>query len=147
MNRRILWNIVLILLPVLTVGLESMPDSVMVRLSQTQTKAYSFFYVLPTEQLGLCTPFAAVFTCLIPMFAIGYVISKRPFCLKAVMGFSFVALFLAVLPFLVQPEQMIVPNVGVAILMGMECILARVLGKKKMTVAEDDTVAPRLGGH
>lgn len=135
------WNlkkIFLILLPILATGLATTVDSVIVFDSQAGTTAYySYFELIPEFSFQAAMPLAAVLSLISGVLAAVYMVGNKEGCLKGIAGTAFCSATLAVLPFLMQGDVMIVPNVGLPIFMLIDCVLAYVMLKKPEKKEED----------
>lgn len=148
MKKRILWGIILILLPLLAVGLAAMPDSVRAVISEKEVVSLSFFATLPDGSYPKGLAFGGFLCCVCPALAAGYALSGKRHWLTALMVFSFGGMFFCVLPLVMRMTPPIVPNAAVSFIMGGECLLAFVrkrgdAGKK----AETEGTGLRLGGR
>lgn len=140
MKKWNVWHIALILLPLAAVLLAGMPNSVAVYYSAGAQEGAmsclpvncSYFTLISEVPTGICLPFAAIFGCLTFAVTVFCLLAKKRHWLKAVAVLSFVAMTLAVLPIVVKSDEaMILPNVGVPILLGLDCLLAYMLMKQK----------------
>ena len=136
--------IALLLLPLMVVGIGAMPTSVTV-VSKDAVYTTSFMEAITGSYVGWCAPVAMLLNyCLFGM-AVIYGFVKKDIWLKGIFGLSFVAMCLAVLPNLVQAELRIVPNVVVALLLGAQCVVARMM--RKAPAAKAKPTGNRLGKH
>ena len=131
MKKQVIMKILLILLPVLAVGLATTVDSVLVFDPQAGTaEYYSYFTPLDVGGFQMITPLAAILSAVGGLLAAAYMAVKKEWCLKGIVGVSFCAATLAVLPTLLSSDVKIVPNVGLPILMITHCLLAYFMVKK-----------------
>ena len=114
MKKTILWKIVLILLPVLTFGLELMPDSVSVMLEEGPYQC-SFFGTLPDGSHPLGLGVAAMLTVITAVTAVVACFSKKQPWYTALIWVSLAAATMSVFPLL---------TVIVALLLLVESFLA-----------------------
>lgn len=131
MNRKVLWYIFLILLPVVAVGLATTHNSVMVYNTQTQQTLYcSYFTLLPEGTLRVTTPLAAVCCIVAGGLAIAYVAGRQKSLLMGIQVVSFAAALLATLPILIGGTIRVVPNVALPILMVCQWLLSAIMYRK-----------------
>ncbi|MEE1037227.1 MAG: hypothetical protein U0L15_08935 [Oscillospiraceae bacterium] len=131
MKKQVIMKILLILLPILAVGLATTVDSVLVFDPQAGTMDYySYFTPLDVEGFQVITPLAAILSAVSGLLTAVYMAAKKEWCLKGIVGVSFCAATLAVLPILFAADVKIVPNVGLPILMISHCLLAYFMVKK-----------------
>ncbi len=135
--KQILQKLFLILLPVMAVGLATTQDSVVVFSSQTGvTEYYSYFELLPHSNLQIVTPLAA-FLCLVcVILAVIYLFFGSELVLRGIIGMSFCATILAVIPVMLREEVLVVPNVGLPILMIIDFFLANYIRKHPAKIAK-----------
>ena len=139
-NKRM--YIAMLLLPLMVVGIGAMPTSVVV-VSKDAVYTTSFMEAINGSSVGWCAPVTMLLNyCLFGMVVI-YGFVKKDFWLKGIFGISFLAMCLAVLPNLVQADLRIVPNVVVALLLGAQCIAARVM--RKAPAGKAEPTGNRLG--
>ena len=145
MKKNVVWLIVLALLPVLTVGLECMPDSVMVY-DGTETFYYSYFDLMPAGiTTRLLPPLTGLMTAVAFLITVIYVISRKDFWLKGLLWICMIAACVAVLPLAVRTEIFVVPSVFAPILLGVEAILCHIYLKKGVAKEEEKVTGRRLG--
>ena len=123
MKKSVLWRTVMILLPVLTFGLELMPDSVSVVL-EDGTHSCSFFGTLPdgSQPMGLAV--AAMLTLITAAVAVAANFAKKPQWYTALFWVSMGAATMSVFPLLIRSEPTVLPTVFVALLLLAESLLA-----------------------
>lgn len=138
--------IALLLLPLLAVGIAVSPASVTVIQDQTLT-TMSFAQTVDGSAFGWCAPVALLMTYGIFASAVIYALTKKPFWLKAIRAVSFLAMFLAVLPIIVQDEIRIIPNVMVGIALGAQWAAAHFAIKKSGKQEEKKPAGNRLPNH
>lgn len=141
MKNRILWCIILTLLPLLAFGLAAMPDSVTVVLSESEVTAISFFDTLPDGSRPLGLAFAGLLCLAVAVEAAAYGITKREFWLSGAIGSSLGAAILAVLPLILRTEPLTIPNAGVAILLCAESLLGYFYKHKATRNAAEEKAA------
>lgn len=134
MKKKLIWNIVLLLLPLLTVGLAAMPDSVTV-LRELQIEYCSFFGTLSDGSRPMGLAFCGLMTFVLFGLLVVYVVIKKKFLLNIACWLSLGAATLSVLPLLIRSEPMVIPNVGVALLLCVEALLAFIYYKKDEKLA------------
>ncbi len=147
MKNQKYWNIALLVLPLFAWIMEIMPGSVQVLPTDgSQVEGtFNFFSLTNPGLVGLCTPFAAIMTCITFMFVVIYVVSKKKRWLSCTKVCSFLVLFAAPLPIVVRPEPMVIPNVVVPIAMGLECLICIYLAKKDEVKKDERNEGRRLG--
>ena len=147
MKKQTLLRIFLILMPVLAVGLATTGDSVSVFDTQTKVMTYySYFDILPVNGLQI-VPAAAAIACLVSgIFAAVYMVKKQEKQLKIIRGLAIAAATLGVLPILIRGSVLVIPNVGVAIFMAVQWVLAYFAGKKPAQT-DKPAVGRRLDGN
>ena len=142
MKKKMVWLIALALLPVLTVGLECMPDSVMV-FDGTETTYYSYFDLMPEGiTTRLLTPLTGLMTIVAFIITVLYVITRKNYWLTGLKWNCLLAACVAAIPIVVRTESFVVPTVFVPILLIAEAVLC-VLYLKKGMFQEDGKPAGR----
>jgi len=123
--KGLLQKVFLILLPVLAIGLATTRDSVVVFSSQTGvTEYYSYFDLMPNSNLQMLPPLAALLCIVCGLFAVVYLISGKRRNLKGIVATSFCGATLAIIPVTLREEVLVVPNVGLPLLLIVDCLLA-----------------------
>ena len=118
MRKQTLIKALLILLPVLAVGLATTTDSVTVFDTVGGTTAYySYFDLVPVENLQLLPPMAAILSLVSGILAAVWLGKKKQGSLKASGYAAFAAAVLACVPIAIRGEVLVVPNVGLPIFM------------------------------
>lgn len=130
--NKINWkNVILILMPILSVGLATTLDSVTVYDSLAGTaEYYSYFELIPNSDFAIAMPLAAILSLVCGVLAAILIVKKNRKMLKGIVGCSFCAATLAVLPIMLHGDVVIVPNVGLPIFMMVDCFLAYMMLKK-----------------
>ena len=100
-----------------------MPDSVTV-LRESELETCSFFGTLSDGSRPLGLAFCGLMIFALFGLLVVYVVTKKKALLNAASWLSLGAATLSVLPILLKTEPMVIPNVGVAILLCVEAILA-----------------------
>ncbi len=145
MKKRVVWSIVLILLPLLTVGLAAMPDSVTAVVSKTEIVRISFFQSLPDGSYPPGLAFSGFLCCVTALLAILYGILRKRYWLTGVVVTAFASTFLSVLPLILRSQPPVVPHVGVAIAMAVECVIAYFCRKSAVKgTGKEESAGPRL---
>lgn len=116
-------NSFLILFPVFAFTMELMPTAVSVFLEEG-TQTCSFFGTLPDGSLPLGLSVAGMLTVVAAAVAIVYAVTKKTPWLTALIWISLGAATCAVLPILARTEPVVLPNVGVALLLLLESLVA-----------------------
>lgn len=124
--KKINWkNVILILMPVLSVGLATTMDSVMVFHSAAgTTEYYSYFELIPGSNFAILMPLAAILSLVCGILAAIMIVKKNPKMLKGIVACSFFAATFAVLPILLKGEVVVFPNVGLPIFMMVDCLVS-----------------------
>ena len=144
MAKTVLKKIFLVMLPALAVLLAASVDSVTVLNTTTGiTEAYSYFALVPAENLQICAPLAAILAVVSTILAVVLVASGKSWSAGALMWTALLSATVATIPVLVRGEILVVPHVGLPILMMVECLLAYAARKKPET-EEKRTVSPKL---
>jgi len=130
MKKTILLKALLFLLPIMAVGLATTVDSVTVFNSLTgQTEYYSYFDVLPVENLKLVTPMTALLAALSGVLSAVYLAKKRISFLKAAGYAALASSCAAAIPMMVREDILVIPSVGLPIFMVLEYLVAYMLEK------------------
>lgn len=132
MYRNKLMKLFVILLPVLSVGLATTTDSLMVFDTVSGvTSYYSYFQQVPGVPMALLAALAGILC--IPVFFLAVVSAVKDlvWAWKGVKWISFVSACCAVTPILLRGEILVVPNVTLPLLMMTEFVLAYYAVKKK----------------
>ena len=125
MKKQAVLKSFLILLPVLAVGLATAGDSVIVFDPATgETSYYAYFDLAPVAELQMLPPLAAMLSAVSGMLAAIWLVKKKEWCLKGMVGVSFVSACAAGFPVIQQGAVRMVPNVGLPIFMFVHCLLA-----------------------
>ncbi len=122
-NKKLMWNILLLLLPLLAVGLAAMPDSVTV-LTEQQIQRCSFFGTLPDGSRPMGLAFCALLIFVLFGVLAVYAVTNKNFLLNAACWLSLGAATLSVLPRLRSQQQRVIPNVAVTVILCVEAGLA-----------------------
>ena len=137
MKKQTLKTIVLLVIPLLVVAIASTPGSVTVWDGET-SQSLTFMQNVPESNTGWCAPIALLLTYVVFGLAVLYGLRKKLWALKGIYGVSFAALVLAALPTVVRTEILVVPNVGVALLLGVETGLAYLMLKNPEKAEEPE---------
>ncbi|HIT33501.1 MAG TPA: hypothetical protein IAC31_02585 [Candidatus Faecousia intestinigallinarum] len=143
MRKKILWKVCLVLLPAIAVSIGAVPGTVLVWSEGTPIQAFSYFDMLPEGAPQLATAFAGLMAVICTGLGVGYAVSEKPYWLKGVFWTAFASLFVAVLPYVVKTELHAVPNVLFPVIMGIECLAARMRGKEREEKAEGNRLQAR----
>ena len=134
MKKRIL-SMILLILPVLTIGVESMPNSIQVwwreGLELPVCEYISFFGTLSDGSRPMGMAITGMATGVIFGFMVAYSISKKPKWLSAAKWSAAVAMVMASLPVIVQSEPMILPSALVYFMLIVQWILSMFLEKEE----------------
>ncbi len=131
MNKKNIWPIALIVLPVLAMIFACMPNAVTYQYPDGGKTIYmTYFGLCEDAENSICLPAAGIAVGLCLLFAVAYVIAKKSHWLKAVSGPSFAAALLAAMPYFLKEDITIVPSVIVPVLMLLEWLVAYKLSKQ-----------------
>lgn len=140
MDKKKMLNLVLAALPLIAVVLAGMPNAVTIYQMTEETAAVScsFFTLIEDVDAAVCLPYAGIFGGLTFGLAVVWLVNQKRGLLLLIAAAAFLSMTLAVVPVLVGGDVMMVPNMLVPILMGVECLMAYSFHKKPM---EDDKKA------
>ena len=125
MKKQAIVKSLLILLPILAVGLATTGDSVIVFDSVTGvTEYYSYFDLIPVESVRTLPSLAAMLSLLCGILAAVWMVKKKEWCLKGILGTAMASACAAVIPTVQQATYKAVPNVGLPIFMIIQCLIA-----------------------
>ena len=125
MNKKTVYNILLIAFPAVAILLASGGNSVRILDRTAGTYTYqSYFSLLPEGTFQMSTVLAMGLAMAALVFAIVYVVSGKHKCLKGIYLVTFASVFAAEIPTLLQNELLVVPNVLVPILLIADCAMA-----------------------
>lgn len=129
--KKLDWKkIVLILMPVLSIGLATTMDSVMVyNAAAGTTDYYSYFDLIPDNKYAMLMPLAAILSAVCGILAAVLIVKKNYKVLKGIVACSFCAATFAVLPILLKGDTVVFPNVGLPIFMMVNCLVAYTMMK------------------
>lgn len=130
--KKLDWKkILLVLMPVLSIGLATTMDSVTVfDAASGNTEYYSYFDLIPNSSFAMLMPLAAILSGVCGILAAILIVRKKGGVLKGIVGCSFCSATFAVLPILLKGDVVIFPNVGLPIFMMVNCMVAYTLLKK-----------------
>ena len=144
MKKQTLLKACLILLPILAVGLATTTDSVTVFDTITgETAYYSYFDILPVENMQMLPPLAAILSLVSGILAAVWLGKKKLWSLKGAGYTAFAAAVLAAIPIAIRGETLVVPNVGLPLFMLIQYLVCYMTAKQP----EEETPAkkaPRL---
>ena len=144
MKKSVLMKVFLILLPAMAVLLATTGDSVSVVDTLTgTTETYSYFDLIPDLSTQMCMPLAALLAVAATVLAALHVATAKPWCVRGLYWVAFLSATVAVIPILARGEILVIPNVGLPILMLIDCLLAGILKKKPEGKKVEET-EPRL---
>ena len=136
--KKINWkNVILILMTVLSVGLATTMDSVMVFDSVAGTTAYySYFDLIPDSKFAMLMPLAAILSAVCGVLAAILMVTKKQKLLKGIAICAFCAATFAVLPIMLKGEVVVFPNVGLPLFMMLDWLVAYMMLKKPQVTEE-----------
>ena len=130
MKKNTILKSLLILFPVLAVGLATTPDSVLVFDTLTaETQYFSYFDVLPVQNMQMVPPMAALLSALSGILAAVYLAKKKFNVLKASGYVAVASACLAAIPVVVRGDVMVLPNVALPIFMLMQYVVSTMMKK------------------
>ncbi len=137
MKKKIILKSLLVLLPVLAVGLATTVNSVTVFDTVSGTaEYYSYFDLVPVENLQLLPPLAAVLSLVSGILAAIFLGKKKEGFLKASGYAAFAAAAAAALPVALRGEVLVVPNVALPIFMLMQYGVTYFVGREEKEAAK-----------
>ena len=133
MKKNSVLKILLLILPVIAIGVESLPNSVTVLWRENQdtpiSEYCSFFSVLSDGSLPLGMAIAGMLTGVTFGFAVAYFISRKKQWLSWLKWMALAAMAAASISVVAQTDPMVLPNVGVYLLLIAEWVIAFYMGK------------------
>ena len=130
MKKQAVLKSLLILLPILAVGLATTGDSVLVFDAQSGvTEYYSYFDLVPTANLQLLPPLAAMLSLVAGICGAVYLVKKKAWSLKAIFWCSLIAACVASVPTVMQSDLKMVPNAGLPLFMVINWLVASYIQK------------------
>ncbi len=128
-NKKLMWNIPLLLLPLLAVGVAALPDSVTV-LIKPQIQHCSFFGTLADGSRPMGLAFCGLLIFVLFGVLVVYAVTNKNFLLNAACWLSLGAATLSVLPLLLGGEPRVIPNVAVTVILCVEAGLTAIRRKQ-----------------
>ena len=143
MAKSVLKKVFLIMLPALAVLLAAAVDSVTVMDAGTGiAEAYSYFDLIPGTSFWMCPPLAAILAVVSLVLAVCVAAGKNR-CAMPLVWTGLLSAALAALPIVIRGDILVIPNVGLPILMLIECLIANAAHKNPES-EQKKTVAPQL---
>ncbi len=139
-------DIILLILPLLTVLVVSNPSSVTI-FDGENTWYLSWMTLVSDSAWGWCAPVAGLANYLLFGLAVLYLVTKKQHWLKAVLTVGFAAVCVAALPIVVQSDVKIVPNVLGVILIAAEAVAAYLILKRPSDQDQKGPGGKRLEQH
>ncbi len=137
MDKKKIMNVALALLPLAAVVLAGMPNGVTVFSKEvTAPVTCSMFTLIEDVQWAVCLPFAGVLGAVTFGLGVIHLVKQKALWLKLIFGSTFAATTLSVLPLMVQKDTILVPNMLIPILLGVEALLAYGLIRKPVQEEE-----------
>ena len=129
--KKLDWKkIMLVLLPVLSVGLATTMDSVMVfDAAAGTTLYYSYFALIPDIDFAILMPLAGILSALAGILAGIMLVKKNHKLLKGIVVCTFCAASCAAAPILLKGDVVVFPNVGLPIFMMLDCLVSYTMMK------------------
>ena len=137
MDKKKIRNLALVLLPLAAVVLAGLPDCVTVLNQEVTVRvSCSMFTLIEDVQWAVCLPLAGIFGAVTFGLAVLYLLLKKEFWLKAIMVTGFVSMSLSVVPVLLHSGTILIPNMLVPILLGVETMVAYAMAPRTKTEEE-----------
>ena len=137
MDKKKIMNLALVLLPLAAVVLAGLPNGVTVYSKEVTTPmTCSMFTLIEDVQWAVCLPFAGIFGAVTFGLGVIHMVKQKPLWLKLILGTAFASTMLSVLPLMVQKDTILIPNMLIPILLGVEALLAYGLIRKPVQEAE-----------
>ena len=137
MDKKKIMNLALVLLPLVAVVLAGLPNGVTVYSKElTPPMTCSMFTLIEDVQWAVCLPFAGIFGAVTFGLGVIHLVKQKTLWLKLILGTAFGATMLSVLPLMVQKDTILVPNMLIPILLGVEALLAYGLIRKPVQEEE-----------
>ena len=145
MKKRVVLQSLVLVFPILAVGLATTADSVMLfdTLSK-QTQYFSYFDILPVENLAMVTPVAGLLAAASGIAAAVYLAKKQDGALKAAGYLALGSACLAAIPNVLRNQVLVIPNVGFPLLMLAEYVVSYYMGKMKQQDQKETKKQNRL---
>ena len=148
MKKKVIIQSLLILFPVLAVGLATTGDSVTVfDTVSKQTQFYSYFDVLPVENLQMIPVMAALLAAASGIAAAVYMAKKKPGALKTVGYLALASACMAGIPPILRGQILVIPNMALPIFMILEYFVSAYVGKLQKENRETVKNPNRLPGR
>ena len=130
MKKSVMTKLVLLLLPIMAVVLATTGNSVKVYDIAAETvQSYSYFSLLPVENMQMLTPLAAMLTVASLVLAVIYMIAEKRWCVQGIRYTAGLATCAAACPNLIRGDVLVMPNVLLPILMAVELLIANAVKK------------------
>lgn len=146
MKKRTVMCVLLLVLPLAMVFVAFNPSSVLVFDGET-VQTVSYLQTVPESIWGWCAPVAALLNYVLFGLAVIYAVAKKDWCLKCIFGIALAACCIVVLPIVIQSEIKIIPNVMGAVLLGADCLAARVAMKMPANEKGAEPTGERLSSR
>ena len=144
MKKSVLKKFFLIMLPAMAVLLAASVDSVTVLDSaRGVVETYSYFDLIPVENLQICGPLAAILAAVCTALAVVFVVTGKNWSAAGLLWTSLISATIATVPVVFRGEILVVPHVGLPILMMIDCVLAYTV-LKKPEPEKKRTIDPKL---
>ena len=144
MKKSVLKKFFLIMLPAMAVLLAASVDSVTVLDSaRGVVETYSYFDLIPVENLQICGPLAAILAAVSTALAVIFVVTGKNWSAAGLLWTSLISATVATVPVVFRGEILVVPHVGLPILMMIDCVLAYTV-LKKPEPEKKRTIDPKL---
>jgi hypothetical protein len=124
MDNKKMKNLALVILPLAAVVLAGMPECVTVLRKDAAAIGCSMFTLIEDVQWSFCLPLGGIAGAL--TFGLGVLnfVKQKDLWLKLILGSAFVSMTLSVVPLMTGQDVLLIPNMLIPILLGVETLLA-----------------------
>ncbi len=124
MDKKKIKNLALVILPLAAVVLAGMPECVMVLRKDAAAMSCSMFTLIEDVQWSFCLPFAGMIGALTFGLGVLNLVKQKDLWLKLITGSAFVSMTLSVVQLMTGQDVLLIPNMLIPILLGVETLLA-----------------------
>jgi hypothetical protein len=124
MDKKKILNLVLVILPLAAVVLAGMPDCVTVLRKDAAAVSCSMFTLIEDVQWSFCLPFAGIVGALTFGLGVLNLVKQKDLWVRIILGTAFVSMTLSVVQLLTGQDVLLIPNMLIPILLGVETLLA-----------------------
>ena len=131
MKKTVMTKLVLLLLPLAALALAITGNSVKIYDTAAKTvQNYSYFSLLPVENMQMLTPLAAMLAVVTLVLAVIYMIAEKRWCVQGIRYTAALSTCAAAAPNLIRGDILVMPNVLLPILMAVVFVVANLVRKK-----------------